>query len=111
MRKYNEQSSVTLTMEFTDELGLPGTPTEATYAIYNVTEDQEVKAETSIPVTSSTYDLLIKTDDNKIIDRANEEEEICVTFQWTYPYDKGGTKEFRYLLKNLKQIDPLVETP
>ncbi len=104
MDKVNEKSNVKLTLTFRDEDGDAVTPDSASYRIDDEFSGDAVKADTAISPSSSTYDIVISSTENAIIDTNRVEEIKLVTVDFTYDTTKKGSGSFNYKVINLKQL-------
>ena len=107
MKQVNERTSVTLSMQFTSELGVAITPNSGRYQITDEMSDTILTPWTAFTPSTSTYDLAISQTNNQIIDSSRDTEVRIVTV--VYQYDsstKQGTGEFRYEVKNLFDVPP-----
>ncbi len=103
----NEGSTGTLTLSFFNLLGAGVTPTSAKYWVTDITDPNNpitIKDEVTITPSSSTYDLLIDSDDNKIIDETNRRELRSLTVSWTYGANQIGTGEYRWYVNNITGV-------
>jgi len=101
LTEVNEQSSITITVSFTDEDGAPVTPDAATYRIDDKESRTEILDTTSFPSLSSSVDLEITSAQNAIIRERNQSEIRRVTVEYDYGSGKHGTAEYRYRVINL----------
>ncbi len=103
----NEKTTPVLNVAFYDENGTAVVPTSATYQIDDVTEgrvNQSITGETSISVLAASVDIAITDQETKIIDAMLSSEKRLVTVKFQYGTNKRGSKEFRYIVKNLSKI-------
>jgi hypothetical protein len=100
----NEKTSLILTLEFTDEDGLPIIPDSGTYRIDDVESGVEVQVDTPFDPGASTFDIEIAYTKNVIINSVSSSERKRVTITILYNTDKQCTTEFIYSVKNLTKI-------
>jgi hypothetical protein len=107
MKQVNERTSVTLSMQFTSELGVALTPNSGRYQIVDEMSGTILTPWTAFTPTTSTYDLAISQTNNQIIDPSRDLEVRIVTIVFQYDSStKQGTGEFKYEVKNLFDVPP-----
>lgn len=101
---FNERSSVTITVTFTDEDGVEVEPDSATYRLDDEAARVNIQPATAISPLSESIELVITSEQNAIIKPRSKFEIRTVTVEWDYTSDNGpahGTAEYRYKLLNL----------
>jgi hypothetical protein len=102
----NEKTSCTVQVTFKDEDGVLIVPESITYRIDDVASGTEILDDTSVAVPDSTINIEITSDQNKILDETNDNEERVVTVEFDYSDgEKHGTSEYRYKILNLLKVD------
>jgi len=99
-----EKTTSTITITCTDENGTPVTPMSLTYSIYDVKSGTAIIETETITPTSPNHDLVISSEDNRILDSNNKEETRVITTSWLYDGDKKENAEYYYKIENLKHI-------
>ena len=99
--EFNERSSVTVTVTFTDEDGAPVTPSSATWRIDDEASKTNILPATSISPLATSVELEITDEQNAIIKSRKDFEIRTVTVEFDYGADKHGTAEYKYKLLNL----------
>jgi hypothetical protein len=99
--QYNERSSVTITVTFTDEDGASVTPDTATYRIDDEASRTNIQPSTAIGSLSASIDLEITSEQNAIIRPRKPFEIRTVTIEFDYDSGKHGTAQYKYKLVNL----------
>jgi hypothetical protein len=98
---FNERSSVTVTVSFADEDGAGVTPTSATYRIDDKASRTNILPATGIGSLSSSVDIEVTSEQNRIIRSRKPYEIRTVTVEFDYGGGKHGTGEYEYKLVNL----------
>jgi hypothetical protein len=101
----NERTSCTITVSWLDEDAAPVTPQSATYRLDDVTSGTVLVAATAIGSLSTTNDIAITKDSNKILSEAHPFETRRLTVEFTYATSKHGTEEYLYRVKNLFGVE------
>lgn len=96
----NERTRYVLPLTFRDEDGTPVTPVGVTVRIDDVASGTAIRAATAINPVSSTHDLEITAEENRIINAANRIELRRVTVH----IQGEATGEYLYHVKNLAGI-------
>lgn len=104
MESVNEQSQSILTVNFRDEDYEPVTPSTFKYRIIDVASDTEIKATTTITPLSSSYDITMTANENRIIDATQPFEQRRVTVQWYSGATLIGTGDYVYKVLNLYMV-------
>lgn len=100
LAEFNERSTVTVTVTFTDESGAEVEPDSATYRIDDEANRTNIQPATAISPLSESVDIVITSDQNFIIRSRSKFEIRTVTVEWDYG-SKHGTAQYRYKLLNL----------
>lgn len=105
----NEKTSSTFIIEFYDENGTAISPETASYSLHDVQIGTEIIAETQILNISSSVEIEISREENRIINDANVKETRSLTIEYNYRNSKGelkngGSVEFFYEILNLKFV-------
>ncbi|MFA5424499.1 MAG: hypothetical protein WC374_11655 [Phycisphaerae bacterium] len=106
-------TTLTISLAFTDENGDAVTPSAARYRIDDVASGDEVLAWTNFTPATSTYDLIIEAAQNAIINSAQPTEKKLVKVEITYGTDNKKTDTYVYMVSDisdtyLSAIDDLV---
>jgi hypothetical protein len=104
MEAVNEKQTATLSLSFYNENNQAVTPTEAWYSIIDLKSGTVIKARTEFVPSGTTQNLVITSEENRIIDSENDLEKRLVTIEWNYGTGSKGTDEVKYLIRNLKGI-------
>jgi hypothetical protein len=99
----NEKTTATLSLDFLDENGQPVTPTSGSYRIDTIA-GAVVKAATPFSPTGSTHKIVLSVADNTPVDALLLTEPRVVTITWLYGTSSQGTEEYRYSVRNLKNV-------
>lgn len=105
----NEKTSSTFTLEFYDENGTAISPETASYSLHDVQSGTEIIAETQISNPTSSVEIEVSREENKIINDANIKETRNLTVEYNYRNSQGelksgGSAEFFYEILNLKFV-------
>ena len=103
METVNEKTTAILAVTFKDENGNLVTPTTGSYRIDDYAGTQ-ITGDTAFTPSSSTYEITISANENRILDANNLVETRIATVSWTYSGSKQGTSEYIYQIKNLRKI-------
>ena len=100
MESVYERTSSILALTFKDEAGALVVPTSGAYSIDDVDSGTIIRASTAFTPTGSTYNVIIATAENRILNALAEKELRRVTVIFLY---SGGqcTGEYFYEVKNL----------
>lgn len=101
LTEINERTSLTLTVNFLDEDGVAVVPDAATYRIDDRAVKTNILPATAIAPLSSSVELEITSDQNRIIKERSRSEIKTVTVEWDYDTSRHGTAEYRYRVMNL----------
>jgi len=104
MEAVNEKSQAKLTLTFKDETGALVTPSTFKYQIDDVVSATVIKATIEISPGGSTYTITIPSDENRILNSNNSEEERRVTVQWYSGSVLIGTADYCYKVLNLNKV-------
>lgn len=104
MDSINEKSSYTVTATFTNEDGSSVTPSSGSYRIDDEFSGTQIKGDTAFAPSSSTFDIVLVPNDNRILDSAQGEEVRVVTVTFVYASTRQGSGEYRYKVLNLKHL-------
>jgi hypothetical protein len=105
MYSVNEQTTMTVTLDFSDENGDAVTPNEAQYRLDDIASDEEIIGWTVFEPLTSSHDVVISYTENAIINAALEYEKKRLTVSFTYGLDnKKATAEYIYAVKNMALI-------
>lgn len=99
----NEKTSCIVTASFLDENELAVTPDSFTYRIDDVLSGTAIVGITVIVPGATTYDIAVTSTQNRIINSRKDLETRLVTVEFNYS-GRHGTAEYRYQVKNLKEI-------
>lgn len=103
MENINEKSSATLTITFKDSSNNLVTPVSGTYQI-DAVPGGSIRTPTSFTPVSSTYDILLTPDDNKILNTTKTKEVHMVTVTVDLGGGDQSTAIYRYYVTNFKYI-------
>lgn len=104
MDTVNEKTDSILNIGFKDENGNLVVPAAASYRIDDVASGEEIKGATNITPLSSSVDVAITANENRILDEALSYEERVVTLSYSYGDGKEANEEYLYRVKNLRKI-------
>jgi len=104
MDSVNEKSSSVVTADFTDENGAPVTPATASYRIDDVVSGTEIKGDTAFVPVSSSHDIKISSNENRILNPELKKDVRIVTVQFTFGADGAGSGQYKYEVINLKKV-------
>lgn len=104
LAEVNERATFVVRVSFLDEDSVAVTPTAATYRV-----DDEASRTSLVPVTSlgglsTSVDIWITSDQNRIVRSRKPFEIRTVTVEYDYDSDNGpahGTAQYKYKLLNL----------
>lgn len=100
----NERSTFTVTISFFDEDAVAVTPDAATYRVDDEASRINLVPSTAISPLSTSVDIIITSDENRIIRSRRPDEVRTVTVEFDYESDNGpahGTAQYKYKLINL----------
>lgn len=101
----NEQTSLEVTITFTDENGDPFTPEDMYYNLVDDKSEAVIISTSQIVPTGSTEVIVIDKTSNSILDPANKVEAKTLTVWATYSSGvKGISTEYKYNVKNLSNL-------
>ena len=100
----NELTTYLITVEFTDEDDNAVIPASLTYRIDDVASGQEILDNTVVYPSEATYDLIVESENNTILNEALFTEQRRVTVIAAYGDGRTVTGEHYYLVKNLHTI-------
>lgn len=99
----NENSTAYLSLTFKNKDGEIESPQAVTYNIHCLTNDVEIKGDTSVSPGPS-IEIVLSPTENRIIDANNKYERRVVTVTATYGPDDEITGQYEYKVLNLKYI-------
>ena len=100
----NERSDFPLAISFFDEDSVATTPTAATYRVDDEQNRTNLQPVTAFPSLSTSVDLWMESDWNRIIRSRNKSEIRTVTVEYDYESNDGPkhvTSQYRYKVLNL----------
>lgn len=97
----NEKCTSRLTITFKDETGALITPITASMKIIDVKSGTIIRAATAFTPTSSSHNMYITPEENRIISTKNVTELRRAYVSFTYSATKYGNSEYEYTIKNL----------
>lgn len=101
----NENTSLDVTITFTDENGDPFTPEELYYNLVDDKSETIIISNSLITPTGSTETITIERSANAILDTANAVEARTLTVDARYSSgSKGVTTEYKFNVKNLANL-------
>lgn len=98
----NERTTAYLTVSFKDKTGALVAPSTVTYSVYCMTNNQELRAATSLGA-ASTIEIVLGASDNAIVNQANGRERRRVTVKSTYGVADELNDQFEYYVQNLER--------
>lgn len=101
---HNERSTFPVVVAFFDENDDPVTPTAATYRIDDEASRTNLVPSTSISPLSTSVDIIITSDQNRIIRSRKPFEIRTLTVEFDYESENGpahATSQYKYKLLNL----------
>lgn len=99
----DEETSAYLTVTFKDKDGQQQAPSSASYRIDCLTNDQEVRTDTSL-TPAAQIEIHLEPTDNAIINQDNQTETRLVTIKASYGASDGINASYKYNVRNLKKI-------
>ena len=104
MEDVNEKSTYVVTLSFKDENGVAVTPDSSTYRLDDEASGEEIIEDTVVIPTGTTYNAVISSTSNTILNDDKKYEVKVLSASFTYQTTKVGTAEHRYKLLNLKYL-------
>ena len=105
MESVNEKSTCFITVSFFDEDGGAVTPDHAWYKLDCIASGTVLQVETAMTGLSTSKEIVVTADQNRILRDVNVEEEKVMTVRFTYSnWTKQGTAEYRYKVLNLAKL-------
>lgn len=104
LAEINERSTFVVAASFFDEDSVAVVPTAATYRVDDESSRTNLVPSTSIGSLSTSVDIWITSDQNRIVRSRNPFEIRTVTVEYDYDSDNGpahGTAQYKYKLLNL----------
>lgn len=102
-------SFISLTFGNQDDEATP--PKSATYRIDDVGSGAEIRADTDVQPTATGVEILLTSEDTRIVDQSKPYETRRVTVRWTYTPDalpddeiEGEPLEYLYHVINLQGV-------
>jgi len=100
-----ERQGTILTVTFEDRDGVGITPSTAKYAIYDIYSGEIITNVTDITPVSSSYDITITAQENRMINSSRTFEDKSVVVQWTYtPSSYESTRIYKYRVNNYRHV-------
>jgi len=99
----NERSTAYLTVRFYAKDGSLAAPTAVVYSIHDLTNGQEVRAETAL-VAGAEIEITLTTADTAIINDNNQFERRLVIVEATYGVDDAVRSQYEFQVYNLKKV-------
>ena len=97
MERVNCKTTAVIVVSFFDESGIPVTPTQAFCSLFCETTQTVIVAETELGSLSTTKNIVITSDENKMQQIENDVETKLLTLRWTYSGgSRQATAEYRY---------------
>ena len=107
MKTINERTSIVLELNFLDENGAAVTPDSGRYQISDEQSETVLTSWTNFTPTTSSATLIIGQENNQIVDTDNDAE-VRIVSVVTQRSSQQCTAEFKYEVKNLRDIPPNV---
>lgn len=105
MEEVNEKTTYVVTLSFKDESGVSVIPDSLTYRLDDEASGEEVIEDTVVVPTGATYNVVISSTSNIILNDDKRNEVRVLTASFVYQTTKIGTAEFKYKLLNLKYLN------
>jgi hypothetical protein len=103
LSEVNEDTTAYLTVAFLDKDGAQEAPSSLTYRIDCLTNGQEVKGDTAL-TPGGSVEITLSAADNAIISQTNGVETRVVTVEASYGASDGLKAEYKYNVRNLKNV-------
>jgi hypothetical protein len=100
----NEKTTFTLQISFYDANGTLTIPTSFKYKLIDVVSGTILTDTTTISPGTATYDLIILSDNNRMLDTTKSFERRRLTVQWYSYATLIGTDQYIYQVKNLNEV-------
>ena len=100
----NERTTAYLVLTFKDKDGNLVTPQSITYNIHCLTNNIEIRGNTSVTPDTSV-EITITPTENRIIDPNNKYERRLITVVATYNINDEATAQYEYRVLNLNYIN------
>jgi hypothetical protein len=98
----NERTTSYLTVSFLDKAGVAVAPSTIVYSVYCMTNEQEIRSDTSIAAGAS-IEIVLGASDNAIVNPANGRERRRVTVKAGYGAGDELNDQFEYYVQNLER--------
>lgn len=100
----DEKTTGYLTAEFKDKNDDDAVPTSISYRIDCLTTGTAIKGATPVTPPAASVEIVLSSDDNRIITDTNKYERRIVTVTAIYGASDQINKEYKYDVKNLKAV-------